>query len=41
MTVEPGSELSDAELRNYLTRSYRTVSELLTRKLRSELGIVD
>ena len=41
VTVEPGSELSDAELRDYLTRSYRTVSASLTRKLRSELGIAD
>ncbi len=41
VTVEPGSELSDAELRDYLTRSYRTVSASLTRKLRSELGIVN
>ncbi|MBA4796207.1 MAG: MmcQ/YjbR family DNA-binding protein [Rhizobiales bacterium] len=41
VTVNPDTELSEADVRDYLTRSYRTVSASLTRKLRSELGIVD
>lgn len=41
VTVEPETELGDADLREYLTRSYRTVSGSLTRKLRAELGIGD
>lgn len=41
VTVDPGTELGEADLREYLTRSYRTVSASLTRKLRAELGIVD
>jgi predicted DNA-binding protein (MmcQ/YjbR family) len=40
VTVEPDTELSEADVREYLTRSYRTVSASLTRKLRAELGIV-
>ncbi|MFN3364035.1 MAG: MmcQ/YjbR family DNA-binding protein [Allorhizobium sp.] len=35
------SELGEADLEEYLTRSYRTVSASLTRKLRAELGIVE
>lgn len=41
VTVEPGTALGEADLKEYLTRSYRTVSASLTRKLRAELGIVD
>lgn len=41
VTVEPNSELGQADLQEYLTRSYRTVSASLTRKLRAELGIAD
>lgn len=41
VSVEPDSELGEADLREYLTRSYRTVSASLTRKLRAELGIVE
>ena len=41
VTVEPNSELGQADLQEYLTRSYRTVSASLTRKLRAELGITD
>lgn len=41
VTVNPETELSEADVREYLTRSYRTVSGSLTRKLRAELGIVE
>jgi predicted DNA-binding protein (MmcQ/YjbR family) len=41
VTVEPNSALGDADVREYLTRSYRTVSGSLTRKLRAELGIIE
>lgn len=41
VSVEPDSELGEADLMEYLTRSYRTVSSSLTRKLRAELGIVE
>ena len=41
VTVEPTTELSEADLQEYLIRSYRTVSASLTRKLRAELGIVE
>lgn len=41
VTVEPDTELSEADVLEYLTRSYRTVSASLTRKLRAELGIAD
>ena len=39
VTVKPGSELSQDDVREYLDRSYKTVSASLTRKLRTELGI--
>ncbi|MGL3608295.1 MmcQ/YjbR family DNA-binding protein [Rhizobium sp. G187] len=39
VAVEPGTALSEAELSEYLDRSYRAVSAGLTRKLRTELGI--
>lgn len=41
VTVMPDSELGEADVREYLSRSYHTVSASLTRKLRAELGIVD
>ena len=41
VTVEPTTELSEADLQEYLIRSYRTVSASLTRKLRAELGIFE
>jgi predicted DNA-binding protein (MmcQ/YjbR family) len=41
VTVNPETELGEGDLREYLMRSYRTVSASLTRKLRAELGIVD
>jgi predicted DNA-binding protein (MmcQ/YjbR family) len=41
VTVEPDTELSEADVLEYLTRSYRTVGASLTRKLRAELGIAD
>lgn len=41
VAVTPATELGDADLKEYLTRSYRTVSASLTRKLRAELGIID
>lgn len=40
VTVEPATELNEADLTEYLGRSYRTVSASLTRKLRAELGII-
>jgi predicted DNA-binding protein (MmcQ/YjbR family) len=39
VSVRPDTELTEAELKEYLGRSYRTVSDSLTRKLRRELGI--
>lgn len=41
VSVQPDTELGEADLEEYLTRSYRTVSASLTRKLRAELGIVE
>lgn len=39
VSVNLGSELSEADVREYLDRSYKMVSASLTRKLRTELGI--
>lgn len=41
VTVQPKTDLSETDVYEYLTRSYRTISASLTRKLRAELGIVD
>ncbi|MDH4440339.1 MAG: MmcQ/YjbR family DNA-binding protein [Rhizobium sp.] len=41
VSVSPDTELTAADVEEYLMRSYRTVSGSLTRKLRSELGIED
>lgn len=40
VTVEPATELSEADLTEYLGRSYRTVAGSLTRKVQAELGII-
>lgn len=40
VTVEPATELSEADLVEYIGRSYRTVAGSLTRKVRAELGII-
>lgn len=39
VSVAPDTELQEAELTEYLQRSYRAVAGSLTRKLRRELGI--
>lgn len=39
VSVSPDTELTVADVEEYLVRSYRTVSGGLTRKLRRELGI--
>jgi len=39
VSISANAELAEAELREYLERSYRMVSASLTRKLRQELGI--
>lgn len=41
VSVSPDTELTAADVEEYLVRSYRTVSGSLTRKLRRELGIED
>ncbi|RKE86482.1 MmcQ/YjbR family DNA-binding protein [Rhizobium sp. AG855] len=41
VSVRPDTELTAADVEEYLVRSYRTVSSSLTRKLRRELGIED
>ncbi len=40
VTVKPDTELSEADLVEYIGRSYRTVAGSLTRKVRAELGII-
>ncbi|MBX9469558.1 MAG: MmcQ/YjbR family DNA-binding protein [Rhizobium sp.] len=39
VTVDPGSELDDAEVAEYVRRSHALVATGLTKKLRAELGI--
>lgn len=41
VSVSPDTELTAADVEEYLMRSYRTISGSLTRKLRRELGIED
>ncbi|MBC2771464.1 MmcQ/YjbR family DNA-binding protein [Rhizobium sp. AQ_MP] len=40
VTVAPATELNEADLVEYIGRSYRAVAASLTRKARSELGII-
>ncbi|MDQ0420104.1 MmcQ/YjbR family DNA-binding protein [Rhizobium sp. CRIBSB] len=40
VTVEPATELNEADLVEYIGRSYRTVAGSLTRKVQAELGII-